>query len=283
MRQPSEGGTGRSRGPVRHAGTELPCAIHEPEGCTAAPGHRGPKGRRSRPLHWLSPRDYSPFLGAPLAGLPLPPEPIGGEGRNPLGRGEAALGLRARAGTCGRGGPGAAGVRRRGEQRTWRVKEELGRPRREARAKGRQRAEPRLLHPFPASVAGPGGGRRGGAGRGGAGLGGAAGSGELRAASFARSAKVGLGSGEQREGRVASGGLRVGGCGWGRRGAEGRHNFYFFGIIIIVSSSRNLKFRTASAAVMPAAALETRCRPAARQGWEPRARAGTQTFLYYRF
>lgn len=278
MRQPGEGGTGRSRGPVRHAGTELPCAIHEPtptEGCTAAPGNRGPKGRRSRPLHWLSPRDYSPFLGAPLAGLPLPPEPIGGEGRNPLGRGEAALGLRARAGTCGRGGPGAAGVRRRGEQRTWRVKEELGRPRREARAKGRQRAEPRLLHPFPASVAAPGGGRRGGAGRGWVG--------RLGAGSCVPQVLPGvpkLGSAQVSSGK---GGWRVGGCGWGPRGAERRHNFYFFDIIIIVSSSRNLKFRTASAAVMPAAALETRCRPAARQGWEPRARAGTQTFLYYRF
>ncbi|XP_046795657.1 uncharacterized protein LOC121113175 [Gallus gallus] len=61
-------------------------------------------------------------------------------------------------------------------------------------------AAPRLLHPFPASVVGPGGGRRGGAGRGvvgwaGVGRGGAAWSGELRAASFARSAKVGLSPG----------------------------------------------------------------------------------------
>lgn len=233
-------------GPVREArgsgaltGATAPCGNRTPPGYPGAHANRGPHrypqalppgtaGRRegvpARPIG--SPRGTSrrsPALHWP--GCPFPPSRLAERDGIPSGAGRRRSGSgrgRAPAAGAARGGPGAAGVRRWGEQRTWR-KEELGRPRREERSGGGQRAaRPRLASSTPSPPPWWGPGEAGGAGRGGVwwagvGRGGAAWSGELRAASFARSAKVGLSPGER---RAASAGLSVrpGLGGWGPRG-----------------------------------------------------------------
>ncbi|XP_032299544.1 uncharacterized protein LOC107312057 [Coturnix japonica] len=112
-----------------------------PPPTSAAPRRPGTEGRQEE-------EEEPAPLALPAGLLAVPRRSIGRAAPFPRAHwrsgteSPSARGGGSRAGTCGRGGPGAAGVRRRrGEQRTWRVKEEPGRPRREERSGGSWKLE----------------------------------------------------------------------------------------------------------------------------------------------